>query len=230
VGHAAVGCWWLRQPREYRCLLGMADTKPQRRRTKQQHTQQLDTTPTRPLIITPQLVMSRTTTPKPQSIILPRVLHHEGSGVLHHEGSGVLHHEGSGVLHHEGSGVLHHEGSGVLHHEGSGVLHHDVCCHFTPKLLSITPKRLHITLKPALPSVVIPRFPSTTPPRHPSITPQTLPDFATRRFLNARAEISISFYLNWLIVFMINGHWELIVDLKWENKNSNKGNSFVRLW
>jgi hypothetical protein len=47
---------------------------------------------------TPQLMMSRTTTPKPQSIILPRVtpprvLHHQGSGVLHHQGSGVLHHK-----------------------------------------------------------------------------------------------------------------------------------------
>jgi hypothetical protein len=31
------------------------------------------------------------------------------------------------------------------------------------------------------------------------------------------------------VVFMVIGHWELIVELKWENKNSNAGNSFVRL-
>jgi hypothetical protein len=49
----------------YRCLLGMADTKPQRRRltTRQQLSQRPVTTPLRLQSITPQLKLPRATTP-----------------------------------------------------------------------------------------------------------------------------------------------------------------------
>jgi UDP-N-acetylmuramyl pentapeptide phosphotransferase/UDP-N-acetylglucosamine-1-phosphate transferase len=56
-----------------------------------------------------------------------------------------------------------------------------------------------------------------------------LPQLAIWRFIYDRAEISIWFYLYLSVVFMVIGHWELMVELKWENKNSNAGNSFVRL-
>jgi hypothetical protein len=70
---------------------------------------------------------------------------------------------------------------------------------------------------------------ATTPLKKPNITPQTLLQLTTWRFLNARAEISSWFYLDTSVVFMVIGHWELIVDLDWENKISNVGNSFLRL-
>jgi len=71
-------CWvldrsWLGWPLVYRCLLGKADTKPQRRRltTQQQHMQWPVTTPgsssaTSPRLqsITPRLMLPRATTPK----------------------------------------------------------------------------------------------------------------------------------------------------------------------
>ena len=61
-------------------------------------------------------------------------------------------------------------------------------------------------------------------------TPKTtLSDLTTKRFLNARAEISIWVYIYLSVVFMVISHWELIVDLKWENKNFHTGNSFVVL-
>jgi hypothetical protein len=69
----------------------------------------------------------------------------------------------------------------------------------------------------------------TTPLRKPNITPQTLPQLTTWKFLNARSEISIWFYLDMSVAFMVIGHWELIVYLDWENKISNAGNSFVKL-
>ncbi len=57
----------------------------------------------------------------------------------------------------------------------------------------------------------------------------TLLQLATWRFLNDRAEIFIWFDLYLSVVFMVIGHWELMVEFKWENKNSNAGNSFVKL-
>ncbi len=164
--------WWLGLLLVYRCLVGMVDTKPQRRRlTKQQH--------------------------------------HEGSGVLHHEGSGVLHHEGSGVLHHEGSGVL-----------------HDTAKYYTKGVADFT-----TTIRAALSYYTeAPKFYTTKAPEyllHQKKT--TLSDLTTKRFLNARAEISIWVYIYLSVVFMVISHWELIVDLKWENKNFHTGNSFVIL-
>jgi hypothetical protein len=57
-----------------------------------------------------------------------------------------------------------------------------------------------------------------------------LPQLAIWRFLYVRAEISIWFDLYLSVVFMVIGHWKLMIELKWENKNSNAGNSFVRLF
>jgi hypothetical protein len=101
--------------------------------------------------------MPRATTSKPWSVTLPRVLHHQGTGVLHHQGTGVLHHQGTGVLHHQGTGVLHHQGTGVLHHQGTGVLHHQgtgvlhhhVCCPSLLHLVSTTTVSSHYTEAPA---------------------------------------------------------------------------------
>jgi hypothetical protein len=74
--------WWLGRPLVYRCLLSMADTKPQRSRltTQKQLTKRpvtaprsSSTTPLKHRSFIPQLTLPRATTLKPWSIILPWV-------------------------------------------------------------------------------------------------------------------------------------------------------------
>jgi hypothetical protein len=102
-------------------------------------------------------------------------------------------------------------------------------------------------------------FQSTTPPRQPSITPlltlifttpkirthHSAPSYYTTKaakyytanydsaisktkFLNTRATIFWG-YLYLSVIFVVIGHWELIIDLKWENKSFTTCNYFVRL-
>ncbi len=115
----------------YRCLVGMVDTKPQRRRlTTQQHTQQPDIAPPRPQVLHHILWC-------PDANYYTEVTKYNSAssyttGVLHHQGPGLLYHQGPGLLHQQGPGVLHQQGPGVLHHQGTGVLHDYICC---PSLL-----------------------------------------------------------------------------------------------
>jgi hypothetical protein len=102
-------------------------------------------------------------------------------------------------------------------------------------------------------------FQSTTPPRQPNITPlltlifttpkirthHSAPSYYTTKaakyytanydsaisktkFLNTRATIFWG-YLYLSVIFVVIGHWELIIDLKWENKSFTTCNYFVRL-
>jgi hypothetical protein len=94
-------------------------------------------------------------------------------------------------------------GSILLHYNlrFSQLLHHRRQLRITPLLTLLpptTPKLRSFTLCWV-----------TTPLRKPNITPQTLPQLTTWRFLNARSGISILFYLDMSVVFMVIGHWEL---------------------
>ena len=159
VNCAAVGC--ILDGR--RSTTGVPMSLQRRSLTAQQHTQQPVTTPPRLQSITAQLIMSRTTTPKPRSITLPRVTppSHRSTTRLR-----MLPRITTQRL-----PLRTMLDRNITLRLQLTTLHPTLLLDSTPKPLSTTAKRPNITQPRTLPQFTTPRNLSTLLPRHPSIIP-----------------------------------------------------------